>query len=106
MLIEFTQVAQLAQDILAAAPTPPPPVAPAGDGNVVVNTDGVLKFFITQVAPILCAFIGCGMIARSSRGDVGKVVTTSGISIVGMAFLGGAGALFFVGDSIFKMIFG
>ena len=81
------------QGTLAAA-------APTG-----INTQGVVSFFAKNIAPILLAVLGVIFIGRASRGEVSKVLTSSAIAIVGLAFIAGAATLFFVGDYIIKLIF-
>ena len=81
------------QGTLAAA-------APTG-----INTQGVVSFFAKNIAPILLAVLGVIFIGRASRGEVSKVLTSSAIAIVGLAFIAGAGVLFFLGDFLVKLIF-
>lgn len=87
-----------------AAPSPstgPGEIAPVG-----LNFGGVKDFLIWGVAPVLFAVIGLFFIARSFRGEVGKVLTSSTIAIIGAVFLvGGAGMLgfgLFASDLLFK----
>ncbi len=70
-----------------------------------INTDGVVSFFASNIAPILLAALGVVFIGRASRGEISKVLTSSAIAIVGLAFIAGAATLFFVGDSLIKLIF-
>jgi hypothetical protein len=83
----------LQQGTLAAA-------APSG-----INTTGVVSFFAKNIAPILLAVLGVIFIGRASRGEISKVLTSSAIAIVGLAFIAGAATLFFLGDYIIKLIF-
>ena len=83
-----------------ADPTPAPAIPP------VINTAGILTFFATRIAPILLAVLGVIFIGRAKNGEVNKVVTSSGISIVGLAFLAGAATLFVVGDQLVKLVVG
>jgi hypothetical protein len=89
-----THALQTVATVLAAAP------APKG-----INTDGVVSFFASKVAPILLAVLGVIFIGRASRGEISKVLTSSAIAIVGLAFIAGAATLFFVGDYLIKLIF-
>jgi len=70
-----------------------------------INTEGVVKFFASNIAPILLAVLGVIFIGRASRGEISKVLTSSAIAIVGLAFIAGAATLFFVGDYIIGLIF-
>ena len=70
-----------------------------------INTEGVVSFFASNIAPILLAVLGVIFIGRASRGEISKVLTSSAIAIVGLAFIAGAATLFFVGDYIIKLIF-
>ena len=74
---------------------------PAGS----INTEGIVTFFASNIAPILLAVLGVIFIGRASRGEISKVLTSSAIAIVGLAFIAGAASLFFVGESIIKLIF-
>src|SRR4028119_2211322 len=70
-----------------------------------INTEGIVGFFASNIAPILLAVLGVIFIGRASRGEISKVLTSSAIAIVGLAFIAGAATLFFVGDFIIDMIF-
>ena len=76
------------------------PAAPKG-----INTEGVVNFFASNIAPILLAVLGIIFIGRASRGEISKVLTSSAIAIVGLAFIAGAATLFFVGDYLINLIF-
>ena len=89
----------LAHGVLAAEPTPSPSPVP-------INTDGIVQFIATKVAPILLAVLGVIFISRAGKGEMSKVLTSSAIAIVGLAFIAGAGALFFFGEGLIKLIFG
>jgi len=76
--------------------------APAPKG---INTQGVVTFFASNVAPILLAVLGVIFIGRASRGEISKVLTSSAIAIVGLAFIAGAATLFFLGGFLINLIF-
>jgi hypothetical protein len=78
----------------------PTPNAPTG-----INTDGLIQFFATKIAPILLAVLGVIFIGRASKGEVSKVLTSSAIAIIGLAFIAGAVSLFFVGDYLINLAF-
>lgn len=90
-----TQLAGSLQHVPLAAPD-----QPTG-----INTEGVVTFFASNIAPILLAVLGVIFIGRASRGEISKVLTSSAIAIVGLAFIAGAATLFFVGDLIINLIF-
>jgi hypothetical protein len=102
MLMEYGPAlwAQLshAVDALAYAPSPDP--APK-----TINTDNILTFFATKITPILLAVLGVIFIGRASKGEVSRVLTSSAIAIIGLAFIAGAGVLFFLGGSLIKLVF-
>jgi hypothetical protein len=91
-------VKEAASTVQLAAPTPEPTPA--------INTDGVVRFIATKIAPILLAVLGVIFISRAGKGEMSKVLTSSAIAIVGLAFIAGAGALFLFGESLIKLIFG
>ncbi len=70
-----------------------------------INTEGVVSFFAANIAPILLAVLGVIFIGRASRGEISKVLTSSAIAIVGLAFIAGAATLFFLGDYLIDLIF-
>ncbi|GAA2518935.1 hypothetical protein [Pilimelia columellifera] len=70
-----------------------------------INTEGVVGFFASKVAPILLAVLGVIFIGRASRGEISKVLTSSAIAIVGLAFIAGAATLFFIGEYLIGLIF-
>ena len=92
-------VRDAAQTALAAEPSPPP-------GPTPIQTDSVVRFIATKIAPILLAVLGVIFISRAGKGEMSKVLTSSAIAIVGLAFIAGAGALFLFGESLIKLIFG
>lgn len=81
------------------APTPAPAPAP-------INTERIVSFFASKIAPILLAVLGVIFIGRASKGEISKVLTSSAIAIVGLAFIAGAATLFIVGDNLIRLIFG
>jgi hypothetical protein len=78
------------------------PAAPEPSG---IDTEGVVTFFASKIAPILLAVLGVIFIGRASRGEISKVLTSSAIAIVGLAFIAGAATLFFVGEYLIGLIF-
>lgn len=98
--IEFAQAVWSttthAPDVLAQAPAP----QPKG-----IDTESVVSFFASKIAPILLALLGVIFIGRASKGEISKVLTSSAIAIVGLAFIAGAATLFFVGEYLIDLIF-
>lgn len=88
----------LIKDALALEPTPT-------QTPKEINTDGVLTFFATKITPILLAVLGIIFIGRASKGEVSRVLTSSAIAIIGLAFIAGAATLFFVGGSLVNLVF-
>ena len=70
-----------------------------------INTEGIVTFFASNIAPILLAVLGVIFIGRASKGEISKVLTSSAIAVVGLAFIAGAATLFFVGENIIDLIF-
>jgi hypothetical protein len=96
-------VRESVEAVLAAAPAPSPSNGPDGTP---INTDGVVRFIATKIAPILLAVLGVIFISRAGKGEMSKVLTSSAIAIVGLAFIAGAGALFLFGENLINLIFG
>lgn len=70
-----------------------------------INTSGIIDFFLSKIAPILLAILGIIFIARANKGEVSKVLTSSTIAIVGLAFIAGAVTLVLVGSSLVDVLF-
>jgi hypothetical protein len=81
-------------DTLAATPAPKK-----------VNTEGVVEFLLSRIAPIFLAVLGLIFIGRAGKGEVSKVVTSSAIAIVGLIFIGGALVLIFLGKYLVQLFF-
>lgn len=86
-----------AHDAILAAVAAPEPKG--------INTEGVVGFFASKVAPILLAILGIIFIGRASRGEISKVLTSSAIAIVGLGFIAGAATMFFVGEYLIGLMF-
>jgi hypothetical protein len=82
-----------------------PPSAPALAAPGELNTEGILTFFASKIAPILLAILGVIFIGRASKGEVSRVLTSSAIAIIGLGFIAGAATLLIVGESLIKMVF-
>jgi hypothetical protein len=81
--------------ILAAEPAPTGTIA----------TTNILEFLASKIAPIMLAVLGVIFIGRASKGEVSKVLTSSAIAIMGLAFIAGAATLFLVGESLIGLMF-
>jgi hypothetical protein len=79
------------------APSPAP-----GSG---INTEQIVSFLGSKIAPILLAVLGVIFIGRAARGEISRVLTSSAIAIIGLAFIAGAVSLFFVGDYLVNLAF-
>jgi hypothetical protein len=77
----------------------------AAEPEVGINTDGIVDFIATKIAPILLAVLGVIFIGRAGKGEISKVLTSSAIVIVGLIFIAGAATLFFVGEGLIDLIF-
>lgn len=91
------QVVETINVLAEPLPTPAP--------DPVINTDGVVSFIATKIAPILLAAVGVLFISRAGKGEMSKVLTSSAIAIIGLAFIAGATALFFFGKALVDLIF-
>jgi hypothetical protein len=81
---------------LAPSPSPAPKE---------INTQGIVSFFASKIAPILLAILGVIFIGRAGKGEISKVLTSSAIAVIGLAFIAGAVSLFFVGDYLIGLAF-
>jgi hypothetical protein len=98
-----THLAHVVQGFLEAPPSPNATTPPVTGGTV--NTEGIKGFFVFQILPILLVGLGALFIARAGRGEVSKVLTSSGIVIIGLIFIGGAASLYLFGDTLAKTFF-
>ncbi len=94
------QLTQIAQDLILAAPSP----APDPGTGVTVNTNGFIQFLITQILPIFLVVLGILFVGRARSGNVSSVMTGSGIAIVGLVFIAGAGVMWKFGDFFVGLI--
>ena len=79
--------------------------AGTADQPKTINTDGILSFLATKIAPILLAVLGIIFIGRAGKGEVSRVLTSSAIAIIGLVFIAGAVSLLFLGDSLVQLAF-
>src|SRR5688500_7573764 len=66
-----------------------------GGGNI--DTDGILGFLASKIAPIFIAVVGIVMLGRANGGQVSRVLTSSAIALIGLVFVAGAATLFLFG---------
>ena len=92
--------AGLAEVQMAIGPLAQEPTSPTD-----INTEGVISFLLSKIAPIFLAVLGLIFIGRAGKGEVSKVVTSSAIAIVGLAFIAGAVALIFLGELLVDLLF-
>jgi hypothetical protein len=101
IIIELTQgVHGFLRHAQQLAPTPSPTNTPHD-----INTQGIVGFFASKIAPILLAVLGVIFIGRAGKGEISRVLTSSAIAIIGLAFIAGAVSLFFVGDYLIGLAF-
>jgi hypothetical protein len=80
-------------------------VAAHAQAGAEINTQGIIGFFLSKIAPILLAILGLIFIARSNKGEVSRVLTSSTIAIIGIAFIAGAVVLVAVGTGLVDILF-
>jgi hypothetical protein len=88
-------------DAILAAPT-----AEDAPGKGIINSPAFIKFLVQWIAPIFVALLGILFLARAKSGEVSKVITSSGIAIVGFVFIGGAFLLPALGGTIVDQFIG
>lgn len=91
----------IVQDVILAAPAPD-----STPGKGIFDSPAFIKFLVQWVAPIFVAVLGVIFLARAKSGEVSKVITSSGIAIVGFCFLAGAFILPTVGGRIVDSFIG
>lgn len=70
-----------------------------------INTKGIIDFFLSKIAPILLAVLGLIFIGRANKGEISRVMTSSAIAIVGLAFIAGAVTLVLFGGGLVDLFF-
>jgi hypothetical protein len=71
----------------------------------IIHTNNILGAITQYVVPLLLAVLGVIFISRAGKGEMSKVLTSSAIAIVGLAFIAGAGVLFAFGQKLVDLIF-
>jgi hypothetical protein len=65
--------------------------APIGPGSAATaeggDTDAVVAFLASKIAPILLAVLGVIFIGYASRGRIRRVMTSSVIALIGLGFI-------------------
>ena len=93
--------ADVASNLGVAGAAPDPTDAPT-PGEI--DTRGIQTFIASKIAPILLAVLGVIFISRAGKGEMSKVLTSSAVAIIGLAFIAGAFALFAFGESLVQLI--
>lgn len=96
------QLLQTVQDMVLVAAPSAPPAEPAITN---VNTQGILTWVATYIAPVIVAVTGVAILNRARGGHVSQVVTTTGITILGVVVMAAAPVLFVFGDVIVDLVF-
>jgi hypothetical protein len=81
-----------------ATPTPSPEPG--------IDSSDIRNFLITKIGPILLAAVGVVIVSRAGKGEMSRVLTSSGIVIMGIGFLVGGIALLAFGNHLVDLIFG
>lgn len=96
----------MSQDLVTAAghvAASVPDMVPAKKGEL--NTDGLVKWVVKYIVPIVVAAIGVGILTRSSKGETGKNVITVGNMLVGIMVIAGGALLFAFGSNLVNVLF-
>jgi uncharacterized membrane protein len=64
------------------------------------NDESIRNFILQVITPIMLAFVGLYLMSRAKKANWSDVVTTSGIALIGVMFIGGATVFATVGDDI------
>jgi hypothetical protein len=100
-----TLLADLATQLIALAPAPSPTNEPAAPTGGVINSAGVVTWIATRIVPVILAALGVFFLFGAKRGEVGKVVTSSGIAVWGILFIAAAFTFYGFGDNILGLLF-
>lgn len=101
-----SHIHDLAQQVLALAPTPTPSPTGNPDDAVLIHTDDVIAAGVKFLLPLASFFIGLVIIGRAKRGRVSEVATTSGVYIWGLLFIAGGAVFFSLGDKLVHLFLG
>lgn len=78
----------------------------AASGGPSVNTTGVVAWLVKYIVPLLLAFIGISILARSNQGQTSKNAITLGNALLGIMVIGGGVLLFAFGSDLVNLAFG
>lgn len=101
----LNNVLDVTAQALALVPTPEPTSVPTTPAVSDVDTNGAVTWVATRIVPLLLVILGAVFIARAPRGEISKVMTSSTVAIVGVAFIAGAAVFFALGGTIIDVLF-
>lgn len=67
-----------------------------------INTTGLVTWMVKTIVPLICLFIGIGIMASSKKGRVSEGLTTVGVLLLGLVVIAGGGLFFAFADTIAK----
>lgn len=71
-----------------------------------MNTGGIQDWIIQNIVPIVLLVIGLGILAKSRKGNWSDTMNTTGIAIIGIIFIVGAGGFIVFGREMSGIVFG
>ncbi len=86
------------------APVDPTPTPTPTEVNL--DTNGIVSFFATNLAPIPVAVLGLFIIVWGMRGRMSQAANSTIVALLGVTVIASAGVLFAFGDSIIDLMFG
>lgn len=103
MLTQLYETATLAAGrFLAVDPSPAP--GPAAPVSVHFNYDGVMRFLISWIGPILLAALGVVFLARARKGELSATFNSGAVALIGVVFLVGSAALLGLGGWLSDLV--
>lgn len=73
--------------------------------TMALNSQGITAFILKTLVPIALAIIGCLIIFGAKKGNWSQVMSTTGIVIVGIVMIVGAGGFVAFGDQLAGIVF-
>lgn len=71
-----------------------------------LNSDGIQNWLLSKLVPIVLCVLGLVILAGAGKGNWSKTFSTTGVALVGIIFIVGAGAFVLFGQEISGVVLG
>lgn len=73
---------------------------------LVLNSQGLIQFVLQYIVPLLLTVIGVVIIAGAKKGNYSGVMSTTGIVVIGLIFIVGAGGIVLLAKQLSQLALG